>query len=212
MAGRALRRPVFEILGVVLRVRRRHDQPPDAVSRRASAADSRRSCARRDPHGGRPRRSAGRRPAGLSRGIERGGREVRGRGSLRQEWIGDELEGEAMDGRRRSVANANVQAPPRAERRAAVRYPPGPPRSLSGTLIYAPGRNPLAFFTNLARTYGDLVHVRTAGEHLYLVGDPRVIRDIFVTHQHQFMKGRGLARAKRLLGEGLLTSEGQAHV
>jgi len=51
-----------------------------------------------------------------------------------------------------------------------------------------------------------------AGEHLYLIGDPRVVRDIFVTDQRLFMKGRGLERAKRLLGEGLLTSEGAAHV
>ena len=47
-----------------------------------------------------------------------------------------------------------------------------------------------------------------AGEHLFLVNDPGYVRDIFVTHQHKFMKGRGLDRAKRLLGEGLLTSEG----
>ncbi len=79
-------------------------------------------------------------------------------------------------------------------------------------LIYGPGRDPLAFFSNLAKTYGDVAHVHMAGEHVYLVGDPKAIRDILVTHQHQFMKGRGLARAKRLLGEGLLTSEGQVHV
>jgi cytochrome P450 len=79
-------------------------------------------------------------------------------------------------------------------------------------LIYGPGRDPLAFFASLASTYGDLSHVHLAGEHLYLVNDPRVIRDILVTQQHKFMKGRGLARAKRLLGEGLLTSEGQVHI
>ena len=93
-----------------------------------------------------------------------------------------------------------------------VTYPPGPPRSIRTMFVYGPGRDPLAFFTNLAATYGDLAHVHLAGEHLYLVNDPRVIRDILVTHQHKFMKGRGLARAKRLLGEGLLTSEGQVHV
>jgi cytochrome P450 len=79
-------------------------------------------------------------------------------------------------------------------------------------LIYGPGRNPLEFFSDLARTYGDLAYVRIAGEHLYLVNDPRHVRDILVTHQHKFMKGRGLDRAKRLLGEGLLTSEGAMHV
>jgi cytochrome P450 len=89
---------------------------------------------------------------------------------------------------------------------------PGPPRSLRTLFIYGPGRDPLGFFTGLQRDYGDLVHVHMAGEHLFLISDPRVVRDILVTDQRFFMKGRGLDRAKRLLGEGLLTSEGAAHV
>jgi cytochrome P450 len=89
---------------------------------------------------------------------------------------------------------------------------PGPPRSFRTLFIYGPGRNPLTFYTGLFKKYGDLVHVRMAGEQLFLVGDPRVVRYIFVTDQRFFMKGRGLDRAKRLLGEGLLTSEGAAHV
>jgi len=34
------------------------------------------------------------------------------------------------------------------------------------------------------------------------------VRDVLITHHARFMKGRALQRAKRLLGEGLLTSEG----
>ena len=93
-----------------------------------------------------------------------------------------------------------------------VASPPGPRRSIRTLLVYGPGRDPLSFFGNLARTYGDLAHVHMAGEHVYLVNDPRAIRDILVTDQRLFMKGRGLDRAKRLLGEGLLTSEGAVHV
>jgi cytochrome P450 len=78
--------------------------------------------------------------------------------------------------------------------------------------VYFPGRDPLRFFSRLARTYGDLVYVRLAGEHLFLASDPRHARDIFVTHQRSFKKGRGLEQARRLLGEGLLTSEGAAHL
>lgn len=93
-----------------------------------------------------------------------------------------------------------------------VASPPGPRRSIRTLLVYGSGRDPLSFFGNLARTYGDLAHVHMAGEHVYLVNDPRAIRDILVTDQRLFMKGRGLDRAKRLLGEGLLTSEGAVHV
>ena len=94
----------------------------------------------------------------------------------------------------------------------SVAAPPGPKISLIGSLIYRPGRDPLAFFTNLARTYGDLVSYRMAGEHIFFVNDPQHIRDILVTHHRNFTKSRGLDRTKRLLGNGLLTSEGATHL
>jgi cytochrome P450 len=96
--------------------------------------------------------------------------------------------------------------------RALTRYPPGPARSLGSLIVYGPGRDPLAFFSRLAREHGDLVHVHLAGEHVVLVNDPGHVRDILVTHQRAFHKGRGLERARRLLGQGLLTSEDALHV
>jgi len=95
---------------------------------------------------------------------------------------------------------------------AARGYPPGPRRSILSTLVYRPGRDPLAFFTDLARRYGDLVHVRMGNEHAFLVNDPQHIREVLVTNQRNFKKGRALERSKRLLGEGLLTSEGATHL
>jgi cytochrome P450 len=96
--------------------------------------------------------------------------------------------------------------------RAITRYPPGPPRSLLSSFAYFPGGNPLRFYEDILRRYGNLAHIRMGGEHVYLVNEPHLIRDVLVTHQRNFMKGRGLARAKRLLGEGLLTSEGNLHL
>ena len=94
----------------------------------------------------------------------------------------------------------------------AVALPPGPRRGPFSALIYRPGANPLVFFEDLARKYGDVAHVYMGGEHVFLLNHPRFVRDVLVTHQHNFRKGRGLERAKRLLGEGLLTSEGAVHV
>jgi cytochrome P450 len=91
-------------------------------------------------------------------------------------------------------------------------YPPGPPRSLRTLVIYGPGRDPIAFFSNLAHTYGDISHIHMAGEHLYLFNHPSLVRDVLVTNQRNFLKGRGLERAKKLLGQGLLTSEGAMHL
>jgi cytochrome P450 len=90
--------------------------------------------------------------------------------------------------------------------------PPGPKPSMLSSLVYWPGRDPLAFYTNLARTYGDVASYRTGGETVFFVNSPRHIRDILVTHNRNFIKGRGLQRSKRLLGEGLLTSEGAVHL
>jgi cytochrome P450 len=89
---------------------------------------------------------------------------------------------------------------------------PGPNPSLLDAFSYRPGRDPLAFFTNLARTYGDVVAYRLGGERLIFVNDPQHIKDILVTHNRNFTKGRALQRTKRLLGEGLLTSEGATHL
>jgi cytochrome P450 len=95
---------------------------------------------------------------------------------------------------------------------AAAAAPPGPPRSLRSLIIYGPGRDPLTFFSGVARAYGDIALVRMAGERLFLLNHPRLVKDVLVTNQRNFRKGRGLERARRLLGEGLLTSEGAVHL
>jgi cytochrome P450 len=95
----------------------------------------------------------------------------------------------------------------------SVATAPGPKLSFIGSLIYRPGGgSPLDFFTTLARTYGDVSSYRMGGEQLFLVNEPQLIRDVLVTHNRNFTKSRGLERSKRLLGQGLLTSEGAMHL
>lgn len=90
--------------------------------------------------------------------------------------------------------------------------PPGPKRRYPGSLLLQFRSNPLAFLQRIAREHGDLVHLRLGVEQVYLVNHPDSIRDILVTHHKNFVKGRGLERIKRFLGEGLLTSEGEHHL
>jgi cytochrome P450 len=71
-------------------------------------------------------------------------------------------------------------------------------------------RDPPQFLETLSHL-GDLVHYRLGPQDIYLVNHPDAIRDILVTHQTNFTKSRFLERAKVLLGEGLLTSEGDFH-
>src|SRR5215210_5922718 len=70
-------------------------------------------------------------------------------------------------------------------------------------------RNPLALLTRVAREYGDVARFLAATQTVYLLNHPDYIKDVLVTHHARFKKGRALQRAKRLLGEGLLTSEGE---
>ncbi|HMB29293.1 MAG TPA: cytochrome P450, partial [Blastocatellia bacterium] len=90
--------------------------------------------------------------------------------------------------------------------------PPGPKAVFTSISVLAFRRDPIKFLTHLTERYGDLVYFEFGPQPMFLVNNPDYIRDVFVTHNRKFMKGEGLQRAKRLLGEGLLTSEGEFHL
>ena len=71
---------------------------------------------------------------------------------------------------------------------------------------------PIQFLTKMAREYGDLPYFRLGPQHVYLVNHPDLVREVLVTNQANFTKSRALQRARILLGEGLLTSEGPFHL
>jgi cytochrome P450 len=91
------------------------------------------------------------------------------------------------------------------------RFPPGPKRiiPLAGLLAYR--RGPLPFFQNLAAQYGDISYFRLGPQQAFFLNHPDYIKDVLIANHQSFMKGLALQRAKRLLGEGLLTSEGEFH-
>ena len=91
------------------------------------------------------------------------------------------------------------------------RYPPGPKRQLIGGNFMSFRRDSLSFLQQAARAYGDIVYLKFGPQDVFFLNHPDYIKDVLVTHQQHFMKGRALQRAKRLLGEGLLTSEGDFH-
>ncbi len=95
---------------------------------------------------------------------------------------------------------------------ARVPRPPGPKNPLITGHLKAFRANPVLFLEGLARSYGDVCYFRLGPQSTYLVNNPAYIRDILVTHQNNFVKSRALQRVKILLGEGLLTSEGDFHL
>ncbi|RMD97236.1 MAG: cytochrome P450 [Calditrichaeota bacterium] len=73
-------------------------------------------------------------------------------------------------------------------------------------------RDTLGFLRQLYQQYGSLVCFKIGATRFYLANDPEYIREILVTRHKNFIKSRGLQLAKKVLGQGLLTSEGELHL
>lgn len=90
-------------------------------------------------------------------------------------------------------------------------YPDGPKGMPVLGHLLAFRRDPIAFLMSIREKYGDIVRFKIGTQDLFLFSHPDLIRDVLVTNHRNFVKGRGLTWAKRLLGQGLLTSEGEFH-
>lgn len=89
--------------------------------------------------------------------------------------------------------------------------PPGPRPLVSWSLLYGLRKNPLRFVERLQQRYGDVAFFRIGPQRVYLLSHPDLVKELLVNHDESLMKGRGLQIARRLLGDGLLTSEGALH-
>jgi cytochrome P450 len=72
-------------------------------------------------------------------------------------------------------------------------------------------RDPPAFLQKITRL-GDVTTFNLGSQTAFCINNPELIRDLLVTSSHKFVKGRGLQRARKLLGTGLLTSEDPFHL
>jgi len=75
-------------------------------------------------------------------------------------------------------------------------------------LIAERRRSPLDLYLRLVRDYGDLVYFRIGSIGYALVNDPAAIRRVMQDNQANYPKGPGYERLRPVLGNGLLTSEG----
>jgi cytochrome P450 len=90
--------------------------------------------------------------------------------------------------------------------------PPGPRRGLPFSRLLAFRRDPLSFLERVHRAHGDVVAFHFGPRPVYLLAHPELVRDVLVTNHRNFIKSRALQRARVVLGNGLLTSEGDAHL
>jgi hypothetical protein len=94
---------------------------------------------------------------------------------------------------------------------SSIEYPPGPHSMLPNKLLRKFIHNPLKTLMDITCTYGGICHFQFGRQHVYLVNNPHYIEDILIRNYKNFIKSRGLQVTKRLLGEGLVTSEGEYH-
>lgn len=92
-----------------------------------------------------------------------------------------------------------------------MKTPPGPKSLVPGHFLRAMQHRPLPFLSQLVREYGDASHFRIGPGRLYFFAHPDQVREVLITRNASFIKGLALQRTKIILGEGLLTSEGELH-
>src|SRR5436190_8618659 len=71
-------------------------------------------------------------------------------------------------------------------------------------------RDPLTLLERAA-SEGDVVRIRVPRLDLFVLNRPDLVWDVLATHGGRFTKGPTMQAARRMLGESLLTSEGDHH-
>ena len=71
--------------------------------------------------------------------------------------------------------------------------------------------NATGFLLRLAREQGDVARFHIGRREAFLLSHPDHVNAVLVRRADEFGKGRLMQRARRLLGNGLLTSEGDFH-
>ncbi|WP_214110397.1 cytochrome P450 [Acrocarpospora catenulata] len=87
--------------------------------------------------------------------------------------------------------------------------PPGPPRRAAPGLFVKLATDRLALMNAAASQYGDAVKISMGPKTLYFFNHPDYAKHVLADNSANYHKGIGLVQAKRALGDGLLTSEGE---
>jgi cytochrome P450 len=94
----------------------------------------------------------------------------------------------------------------------STHYPPGPSYR---DRLRNPGLLRLStheFLERNTKTFGDLVHYKAFGRHVFQFNHPEMVHEVLVRDAAMQHRGIVMQRAKFVLGEGLLTSEEPLHM
>ncbi len=101
--------------------------------------------------------------------------------------------------------NTNYALPFRRTDRA---LPPGPRGAPVVGVSSAILSDRLRFFTGVAQRYGDIAYMRAGRAELYLISRPEWIKYVLQENHRNYQKSRLYRKMERLLGTGLVTSNG----
>ncbi|MET8088395.1 cytochrome P450 [Micromonospora sp. NPDC005237] len=86
---------------------------------------------------------------------------------------------------------------------------PGPSRASAVSMLITMGRDRLGMMTSAAARYGDVALLPVGPKELYFFNHPDHAKHVLADNAANYHKGIGLVHARRALGDGLLTSEGE---
>jgi cytochrome P450 len=109
-------------------------------------------------------------------------------------------------------ASSSERESPQVVRRGAYVYPPGLRFNLPFYRFHSffDPTNPILLFEYLQR-YGRAAHYRILATDVVLLNDPADIAEVLIDKAAFFGKDRTQKRMKILLGEGMITSDGETH-
>lgn len=87
----------------------------------------------------------------------------------------------------------------------------GLPPSIARWAIWLQSRRDRLKFIGKIAEKGDFVHTELGPWQIYFLLNPDLIKEVLVNQARKVQKGIGLQRARRIFGDGLLTSEGELH-
>jgi cytochrome P450 len=90
-----------------------------------------------------------------------------------------------------------------------LKLPPGPKGIPLFGSVFEPRGDSIGYLTRCAREFGDIVFFRFLGVPACFVNRPDYIESVLVTQNNNFVKSKDYRAMRRVLGNGLLLSEGE---
>ena len=93
--------------------------------------------------------------------------------------------------------------------RCSSKVPPGPPGFQLLCVFPVARKDPLQFFVDSARQYGDIVSMRFGFRRAYLLSHPDHVKHVLQDHHRAYWKSPTAARVRPLFGDSLTTIDGE---